>query len=91
MFYLSFLIGLFTVLIFYNAASTLKFFYTDFKNDFSKDNKYLAVVNDSGLWLKDEINNSTIIVKANYIEGDYLIDVVINEFDTNFDSMFIKV
>jgi len=85
LFYISFLIGLFTVLIFYNAASTLKFFYTDYKNEFSKDNKYLAVVNDSGLWLKDEINNSTIIVKANYIEDNYLIDVVINEFDINFD------
>ena len=25
------------------------------------------------------------IVKANYIEGDYLIDVIINEFDKNFN------
>lgn len=85
LFFLSFFIGILTVLIFYNAASTLKFFYTDFKNNYSKDNKYLAVVNDSGLWLKDEINDSTIIVKANYIEDNYLIDVVINEFDSNFN------
>ena len=60
----SFMIGIFTVLIFYNLASKLKFFYTDIKNNFSNDNKYLAVVTDSGLWLKDEINNSTYIVKA---------------------------
>ena len=34
------------------------------------------MVTDSGLWLKDEINNHTLIVKANYIEGNFLIDVI---------------
>ena len=46
-----------TVFIFYNAASKLKFFYTDIKNNYSKDNKYFGCVNESGLWLKDEIIN----------------------------------
>ena len=59
---------LFTVLVYYNAASKLKFFYTDIKNKFSNDNKYLAVVTDSGLWLKDELNENTLIIKANFIE-----------------------
>ena len=63
LFFSSFIIGVFTVLIFYNAASKLKFFYLDIKNDYSRDNKYLAVVTDSGLWLKDEINEKTLIVK----------------------------
>ncbi len=85
LFFSSFLIGVFTVFIFYNAASKLKFFYTDIKNDYSKDNKYLAVVNESGLWLKDEINQSILIVKAKYIKENYLIDVVINQFDKNFE------
>ncbi len=85
LFFSSFVVGVFTVLIFYNAASKLKFFYTDIKNNYSKDNKYLAVVTDSGLWLKDEINNTTIIVKANYIKGNNLIDVVINEFSDEFN------
>ena len=58
-------IGILAVIIFYNIASSLKFIYTDFKNKFTNDNKYLAVVTDSGLWLKDEIDNSIIIVKAN--------------------------
>ena len=80
-----FLIGLVTVLVFYNAASKLKFFYTDIKNNFSNDNKYLAVVNDSGLWLKDEINDLTLIVKASQIEDHFLINAIINEFDDNFD------
>ena len=82
---LSFTIGIITVLIFYNAASKLKFFYTDIKNQYSDGNKYLAVVTDSGLWLKDEINDSILIVKATNIENDYLLDVLINEFDDDFN------
>jgi|TARA_B100001063_G_C16712366_1_gene528720 lipopolysaccharide export system permease protein len=81
----SMLIGILTIIIYYNAASKLKFLYTDIKNNFSNDNKYLAVVTGSGLWLKDEINNSTLIVKANEIEDNLLIDVIINEFDDDFD------
>ena len=65
--------------------SKLKFFYTDIKNQYSDGNKYLAVVTDSGLWVKDEINNSILIIKATNIENDYLLNVVINKFDNNFD------
>tara|TARA_B100001059_G_C17802163_1_gene566836 strand:- start:908 stop:1987 length:1080 start_codon:yes stop_codon:yes gene_type:complete len=83
--YSSFLIGIFTVLVFYNIASKLKFFYTDIKNDYSDDKRYLAVVTDSGLWLKDEINERTLIVKANNIREDYLMTVIINIFDSNFN------
>ena len=78
-------IGIITVLIFYNVASSLKFIYTDIKNKFSKDNKYLAVVTENGLWLKDEIENSVIIIKAKSIKNDDLGDVIINQFDQNFD------
>ena len=85
LFLTSLTIGIFTVLIFYNTVSKLKFFYTDIKNNFSNDNKYLAVVTDSGLWLKDEINDTTLIIKANYIQDNFLINVIINQFDNNFD------
>ena len=85
LFYSSISIGIITVFFYYNGASKLKYFYTDIKNKFSNDNKYLAVVTDSGLWLKDEINDTTLIVKANYIKENFLINVVINEFDKNFN------
>ena len=81
----SFAIGILTVLIFYNAASKLKFFYTDIKNQYSDKNKYLAVVTDSGLWLKDEIDDSILIVKATSIKDDFLLNVVINKFDNKFN------
>tara|TARA_Y100000992_G_C21267647_1_gene494839 strand:- start:456 stop:1535 length:1080 start_codon:yes stop_codon:yes gene_type:complete len=83
--YVSFLIGIISILVFYNAASKLKFFYTDIKNNYTLNNKYLAVVTDSGLWLKDETQKSTLIVKALNIKDKYLLNVIINEFDENFN------
>ena len=43
------------------------------------------MVTDSGLWIKDEINNKKFIIKSRHIEGNYLLDSVINEFDNNFE------
>ena len=83
--YISFFIGIISILIFYNAASKLKFFYTDIKNDYSLNNRYLAVVTESGLWLKDETKKSTLIVKALNMKDKYLLNVIINEFDENFN------
>ncbi len=85
LFFSSITIGIFAVIIYYNAASKLKFFYTDIKNTFSNDNKYLAVVTNSGLWLKDEVNDKMLIVKASYIKDNNLINVIINEFDKEFN------
>jgi len=73
------------IILYYNIASSLKFVYTDIKNKFTNDNKYLAVVNDSGIWIKDEINGSVVIVKSGNIKDDYLINVIINTFDNNFN------
>ena len=72
------------IVLYYNFASKLKFIYTDIKNQFTNDNKYLAVVNDSGLWLKDEVRDSVLIVKSKYIKDNFLIEVIINEFDRKF-------
>ena len=44
------------MLIFYNISSNLKFYYSNIKNNFSNDNKYLAMVTKSGLWIKDEVD-----------------------------------
>tara|TARA_Y100000816_G_C26083196_1_gene571200 strand:+ start:280 stop:1359 length:1080 start_codon:yes stop_codon:yes gene_type:complete len=85
LFWLSVFIGMFNILIFYNISSLLKFQYTNIKNNISNDNKYLAMVTDSGLWIKDEINNKKFIIKSRHIEGNYLFNSVINEFDNNFE------
>jgi len=83
----SFFIGVIINTFYYNFSSKLKFFYTDFKNNYSEDNKYLAAVNDSGLWLKDEIDDKIMIIKAVSINNEYLNEVIINIFDKDFNLL----
>jgi lipopolysaccharide export system permease protein len=84
LFFTSIIIGIFSISIFYNAASKLKFLYTDIKNNYSNDNKYLAVVNNEGLWLKDEIDDKILIVKSANIDQNFLKDVIISELNFDF-------
>ncbi len=78
------LIALMINIVFYNISSNLKFLYLDLKNDFAKDNKYLAVITENGLWIKDEIDNKINIVNAEKIIDDELINVEIIQFDYSF-------
>jgi lipopolysaccharide export system permease protein len=80
----SFIASLFIIIFFYNFSAKLKHFYLDIKNDFASDNKYLAVITENGIWIKDEIENKKFIINANLIEGDILKDVVIMQFEDNF-------
>jgi len=80
----SFVASLFIIIFFYNFSAKLKHFYLDIKNEFASDNKYLAVITENGIWIKDEIENKKIIINANAIEGNILKDVVITQFDNNF-------
>ena len=84
-FLISFLIGLFNIIIFYNIASNLKFHYSNIKNNLSTDNKYLAMVTKSGLWIKDEVDNKKLIIKSNQIKDNYISKTIINEFDKDFN------
>ena len=84
LFFSTFIMGVLIVIVYYNLSSKLKFLYTDIKNNYSNDNKYLAVVNDSGLWLKDESDNSILITKSKNISNNLLTNVVINEFSFDF-------
>jgi lipopolysaccharide export system permease protein len=74
-------------MIYYNIASKLNFYYSDLKNKLSSDNKYLAMVIDSGLWIKDEINSKTYIINSELINKNILSNTIINEFDDNFDLL----
>ena len=85
LFLLSFFIGIFNIAIFYNISSILKFQYSNIKNNISNDNKYLAMVTDSGLWIKDEINGKKFIIKSKNIDGNFLTNTIINEFNDDFE------
>ena len=85
LFFTALIIGIFNVTIFYNFSSFLKFHHTNIKNGISKDNKYLAMVLETGIWIKDEINNKKIIINSDGIKDDFLLDATINEFDKEFN------
>jgi lipopolysaccharide export system permease protein len=85
LFLTSLVFGFILMTVFYTLSSKLKFVYFDIKNSYSNDNKYLAVIKESGLWIKDEINNKVLIVNSDKISNNLLINVTIHEFDENFE------
>ena len=86
---ISFVLGIFIVLIFYNFSSKLKFIYLDIKNSYSLDDKYLAVINQNGLWIKDVINDETYIINATKIEEKTIKNVTISIYNKDFDILKI--
>ena len=82
---LSFLIGLIIVTIFYNLSSNLKHSYLNIKNSYAKDNKYLAVITENGIWIKDAKDGVTSIINAKDLKGNNLNNVDIVQFDENFN------
>lgn len=84
LFFTSLIAGIFLSLIFYNISAKLKFVYLELKNNYSTDNKYLAMVTENGIWIKDEFNEDIYIINAKKIEGIYLKDVLISEFSNEF-------
>ena len=84
LFFTSLIFGLILITIFYAISSKLQFIYFDIKNSYSNDDKYLAVIKDSGLWIKDEIDNKKYIINADKILNNLLINVSIHEFDNNY-------
>ncbi len=78
------LLSLIIISFFYNTSSTLKNFYLELKSDYTKDGKYLAVINKNGLWIRDKFENKILIVNASKINENFLIDTFITEFDKNY-------
>ena len=83
----SFIISLILVTIFYNLASNLRFMYLEMKNKYSGDNKYLAIVTENGLWIKDEIDEYVNIINAEKIDGKILKQVTINQFSKEYKNL----
>ena len=83
----SFIISILLVSLFYNLSSNLKFIYLDMKNKYSGDNKYLAIVTENGLWIKDEIGENINIINASKIDGYFLNNVTINQFSKDFNIL----
>ena len=81
----SMILGILIISFYYGFSSKLKYLYIDIKNNYSNDNKYLAVVTENGLWIKDEIDQKILIINASGIENNYLKSVSITEFTSDFN------
>ena len=81
----SFVFGIVIITIYYPISSKLKFIYSDIKNVYSEDGKYLKHLNDNGIWIKDEIKNEIYIINGATKKDPFLEDVFISKFNNNFD------
>ncbi|MDA7713890.1 LptF/LptG family permease [Candidatus Pelagibacter sp.] len=81
----AFFLGIFIILIFYHFSSNLKFMYYDIKNNYTTDDKYLAMVTENGIWIKDQLNGKINIINAKNMVNEYLNDVSITQFNNNND------
>ena len=81
---LVFLIGIIIIFLFHLISTNMKHNYLEFKNKYTQDQKYLAVINENGLWIKDKINDQIMILHAESIDKVLLKDVVITVYDTDF-------
>ena len=79
-------LGLILLLFYYTLSSSLKSKYLDVKNSFSNSNEYLAVVNDDGLWIKEEIDNKLYIIHAEKLKKNKLKFLTISETNKYYDS-----
>ena len=82
---LSFIMGLITIIFFYNFSSNLQGYYLEVKNRYSSDKSdYLAVINKNGLWIKDIINDEINIINASKINNNILSETFISSFDKEY-------
>tara|TARA_B100000902_G_scaffold40233_1_gene47852 strand:- start:1944 stop:2951 length:1008 start_codon:yes stop_codon:yes gene_type:complete len=82
---LSIITGIFIITIFYSFSSNLKNIYLEFKSVYTTDGKYLAVITKNGLWIKDKIDNKIVITNSSSVDGNFLYNSFISEFDENFN------
>ena len=81
----TFILSILIIFFFYNMSSNLKSYYLELKIKYTADGKYLAVVTNNGLWIKDVVKENIYIVNASKINENYLIDAFITQFDNEYN------
>ena len=81
----TFFIGIIIISIFYNLSSNLKNLYLGLKSNYTEDKKYLAVITNNGLWIKDIYNENILMINASSFNNNQLLNAYISEFDKNFE------
>ncbi len=62
-------------------TSKLTHKYLDIKNEYTRDNDYLAALTENGIWIKDKIGANTNIIRASRLSNNNLLKVSIYRFD----------
>lgn len=83
--FLSLIMGIIIITVYYNFSANLKNFYLEKKSQYTTDGKYLAVVTKNGLWIKDEIDDKIYVINSTEIRDNFLIDNFITEFNKNYE------
>tara|TARA_X000000950_G_scaffold120059_1_gene150500 strand:- start:5128 stop:6201 length:1074 start_codon:yes stop_codon:yes gene_type:complete len=83
--FLSLIMGIIIIIFYYNIASNFKNFYLELKSQYTSDDKYLAVITNNGLWIKDKVKDKTRFVNSKKIDANFLIENSITEFDEDFE------
>ena len=81
----TFILSILIIFFFYNISSNLKSYYLELKIKYTADDKYLAVVTNNGLWIKDVVDESIFIINASKINNHTLSDAFITQFDKDFN------
>ena len=81
---LSFLMGAIILISYYTFSSNLKYHYYNLKNNFTEKNEYLAVVNESGLWIKEEIDETINIIHAKQFKENLIEKITITQTNSKF-------
>ena len=83
--YITFLFGIIIIIFFYNFSSVCKNQYLKIKNNYTSDNKYLAVITKNGIWIRDKSEDGVVIINADKIEDKFLINLSITKLSKNFE------
>tara|TARA_B100002051_G_scaffold276663_1_gene326596 strand:+ start:85 stop:1167 length:1083 start_codon:yes stop_codon:yes gene_type:complete len=81
---LSIFIGIIILIFYYSFSSNLKSHYYNLKKNFSEQNEYLAVVNESGLWIKEEFEETINIIHAKKFKENLIEQVTITQTNSRF-------
>jgi len=85
--FITFLLSIFIIFFYYSFSSTFKKYYLEIKNQYSTDGKYLAVITNNGLWIKDMVDDKINIINSLKIDENFLLETFITQFDKDFNIL----
>ena len=71
----AFLFGLLILVIINPITSNMVKFYEQTKSNYSRDTDHLVTINRNGVWIKETQQNKLILINAQRLENNFLIDV----------------